>query len=53
MSDHHYEAEVIRLGIPDKFIEHGSPKELYHECHFDADDIESTVRELVKSSITV
>lgn len=53
MADHHYESEVKRLGIPDKFIEHGSPKELYHECRFDAESIEEAVREMVKTKVTI
>jgi 1-deoxy-D-xylulose-5-phosphate synthase len=53
MSEHRYSAEVIRLGIPDKFIEHGTPKELYHECRFDADAIVETVHELMKENVTV
>lgn len=53
MSDHGYDAEVKRLGIPDKFIEHGSPRELYHECRFDDESIFETVKEMISSSVTV
>lgn len=35
MSDHGYAAQVVRLGIPDKYIEHGTQDELYAECHYD------------------
>lgn len=35
MADHNYFSKVIRLGIPDRFIEHGEQKELYHECFYD------------------
>ena len=38
-SDHNHKARVIRLGIPDQFIEQGSPDELYRECGFHAEDI--------------
>ena len=31
-SDHGYAPQVVRLGIPDKFIEHGSVPELYDIC---------------------
>jgi 1-deoxy-D-xylulose-5-phosphate synthase len=31
MSDHNYNAQVKRLGVPDEFIEHGDPNELYEE----------------------
>jgi 1-deoxy-D-xylulose-5-phosphate synthase len=35
MSDHGYNAQVKRLGIPDEYIEHGEPHELWAECGFD------------------
>ncbi|HYV94267.1 MAG TPA: 1-deoxy-D-xylulose-5-phosphate synthase [Chitinophagales bacterium] len=53
MNANHYQAEVKLLGIPDKFIEHGSLKELYHECRFDADAIADVVKELVKDRVSV
>jgi len=43
MADHHYRAEVKRLGIPDAVIEHGEQIELHRECGFDADGIEKAV----------
>src|SRR5688572_23453133 len=43
MSDHNYRAEVIRLGIPDRVIEHGEQPELYKECNYDATAIERAV----------
>jgi 1-deoxy-D-xylulose-5-phosphate synthase len=54
MIDNNYTANIIRLGIPDSWIEHGEQKELYHECGFDVDAIKTTVRKLsdVHSSIT-
>ncbi len=30
MAAHNYHPEVIRMGLPDRFIEHGTPAELYH-----------------------
>lgn len=39
MSDNGYNPEVIRLGIPDKFIEHGTPSELYKIIGLDAESI--------------
>ncbi len=53
MATHNYKAEVKILGIPDRLVEHGSLKELYHECGYDAEAIASTVRTLVGSSIKV
>ncbi|MFM9021594.1 MAG: 1-deoxy-D-xylulose-5-phosphate synthase, partial [Sediminibacterium sp.] len=36
MNAHRYTAEVTILGIPDKLVEHGTPKELHRECNYDA-----------------
>ncbi len=38
---------IIRLGVPNRFIEHGSQEELHRECGFDAEGICNTVRELI------
>ena len=35
MADHNYQAKVVRLGVPDKFIDHGTQDELYHQCFYD------------------
>jgi 1-deoxy-D-xylulose-5-phosphate synthase len=53
MAQHNYKAEVKILGIPDRIVEHGSPKELYHECHYDAPAIAEAVREMMKDKVTV
>ena len=47
MTDHGYAAQVRRLGIPDKVIEHGEQIELHRECGFDPEGIANAVRELV------
>ena len=47
MVDHGYQAQVRRLGIPDRFIEHGSQPELYAECGFDAVALVTVVREML------
>ena len=44
MIDNHYTAQIVRLGIPDRFIEHGEQKELYRECNFDAQAIMEATR---------
>jgi 1-deoxy-D-xylulose-5-phosphate synthase len=49
MADHQYHAEVKRLGIPDKVIEHGEQLELHHETGFDAASIEQTVLILLEN----
>jgi 1-deoxy-D-xylulose-5-phosphate synthase len=37
--ENNYKNKVIRLGIPDQFIAHGSPAKLQQECGFDAESI--------------
>lgn len=39
IADNGYDCRLIGLGIPDRFIEHGKPEELYSECHFNTNDI--------------
>ena len=46
MTDNNYKATVVRLGIPDRFIEHGSIEELQRECGFDTDGILKAVFDL-------
>jgi 1-deoxy-D-xylulose-5-phosphate synthase len=48
-----YQATVKILGIPDRVVEHGTPKELQHECGFDAPAIAAAVRELMKDKVRV
>ena len=43
MADHGYTAEVKRLGIPDRVVEHGEQSELHRECGFDPEGIRSAV----------
>jgi 1-deoxy-D-xylulose-5-phosphate synthase len=53
MAQHNYKAEVKILGIPDRIVEHGTPKELYHECHYDAPAIKEAVLNMMKDKVTV
>ena len=46
MADNNYHAQVIRLGIPDNFIEHGEQPELWAECGYDATSIATEVKKL-------
>ena len=48
MVEHHYDADVTRLGIPDTIVEHGEQAELWHICGYDATGIEAAVRKLTK-----
>ncbi len=40
---HGYATRVERLGVPDRFIPHGSPAELYALCGYDAEGILSAI----------
>lgn len=51
MADHHYTAEVKRLGIPDAIIEHGEQIELHRECGFDPDGIEKAALAMLEPSL--
>jgi len=39
MADHGYTPRVIRLGVNDQFVEHGSTKELYHILKLDKEGL--------------
>lgn len=39
MADNGYTPQVRRIGLPDKFIQHGSVKELYRICEMDEEGI--------------
>ena len=39
MNDHGYHPDIIRLGLPDEFVEHGTPAELYRIVGLDKESI--------------
>lgn len=47
MADNGYSSQVKRMGIPDRFIEHGEPNELYEECGFSPVQIYTEVKEML------
>ncbi len=42
MADHGYNSRLVRLGIPDRIVEHGEQLELHRECGFDPEGIYQT-----------
>lgn len=48
LSDNGYNIQLKRLGIPDSFIEHGTPEELYNMLGLDADGISKSILEDIK-----
>lgn len=49
VSDNNYSVDVNRLGIPDEFIEHGLPKELYAQLGLDADGLYKSFKKVAGS----
>jgi 1-deoxy-D-xylulose-5-phosphate synthase len=47
MGDHGYAAHIKRLGIPDRWIEHGTQPELYAECGIDDKALVAAVKEML------
>jgi len=47
MNEHGYKADVTILGIPDRLVEHGTPKQLYDEIGIDANAIAAMLRKMV------
>jgi 1-deoxy-D-xylulose-5-phosphate synthase len=47
MAEYNYKNDLRILGIPDRLVEHGTLKELHHECGYDASAIADTVREMM------
>ena len=45
MADNGYTPYVIRLGVDDQFVEHGSTKELYHLLKLDKEGICATIQQ--------
>lgn len=44
LNDAGYAIRVIRLGIPDSFIEHGTQQQLYADCGYDIENIYQTAK---------
>ena len=43
MADHDLHPQVKRLGLPDHFVEHGTPEELYHLVGLDVEGIKTKI----------
>ncbi len=53
MSDHQFSAQIVRLGIPDRVVEHGTQEELHRECQYDADSIYQSAIKMFETSNVV
>jgi 1-deoxy-D-xylulose-5-phosphate synthase len=47
MTQHNYHNSLSILGIPDQFIEHGTPAQLHHDCGYDVDGIILSTKKLL------
>lgn len=52
MSDNNYQISVIRLGIPDEFIEHGSQEELHAQLGLDAEGLYKSFKKVLNKEAT-
>ncbi len=48
MADHGYTPSVKRLGVPDKFVEHGTVQELYRLCGMDEESIAQVLQQSLR-----
>ena len=48
MNDHGYNTHISTLGIEDRFIEHGTPAELYALCGYDVEAIVKAIKDVLK-----
>jgi 1-deoxy-D-xylulose-5-phosphate synthase len=51
MIDQKYNSEIVRLGIPDEYIHHGTQDELWEDCGFDKKAILKTIKKMLSISI--
>ncbi len=49
-SDQKYKNDILRIGIPDKFIDHGTQSELHKQIEIDPDGIASRITSFLKST---
>lgn len=53
MNAHGYKADVKIMGIPDRLVEHGTPKELYNEIGLDANAIAAELRAMAGVKVLI
>ena len=49
LSESGYKGRIVRIGIPDHFVEHGSTKELYHALQLDAEGIANKIKNTLRN----
>lgn len=51
MADNGYTPQIRRIGIPDRFIEHGTIPELYHLCGMDSEGISTQIKDILTQKL--
>ena len=51
MVDQKYNSEIVRLGIPDEYVHHGTQEELWEDCGFDAKAIVKAVENMLSIKV--
>ena len=51
MADNGYTPQIRRIGIPDRFIEHGTIPELYRLCGMDAEGISAQIKDILTQKL--
>ena len=51
MVDQKYNSEIVRLGIPDEYVHHGTQEELWKDCGFDAKAIVKAVEKMLSIKV--
>ena len=51
MANNNYQKVIKRLGIPDKFINHGTQDELHADCNYDFKSIVKAVNEVLQKNL--
>lgn len=51
MSENGYHSKITRMGMPDRFVDHGSPTELFKECKYNSEHILAQIKALLPKSV--
>ena len=51
MVDQKYNSEIVRLGIPDEYVHHGTQEELWEVCGFDAKAIVKAIEKMLSIKV--
>ena len=51
LAGHGIKPEVLNLGIPDRFVEHGAPEQILTDCGLDRDSLLRSIRTRVNQTL--